>query len=229
VAARTLSQRLAVSFRAAAMLALPLSLLLMASPAHASAVGVALWKMNEASGAMIDSVRSHDGSVSNVVRPVPGKKGTAYRFNGVNSKVTVPHASDLNPGSATFTVSAYVKFSKSPQETGQDTFDIIRKGLTGSQYWKMEISLTGKGSCHFTGSSGVATIVNGPVLDNNAWHSITCKKAAGSVKLIVDGVTYTQNVSVGSISNSAVVTLGHKSGGSDFYQGDMDHVSIASG
>lgn len=49
---------------------------------------------------------------------------------------------------------------------------------------------------------------------------------ANRIALIVDGVSYTTSVAIGSISNNAVLTIGAKSSGGNWYEGLMDEVSF---
>jgi len=48
---------------------------------------------------------------------------------------------------------------------------------------------------------------------------------------VTDGVVHAKSGTVGSISNTGALTLGAKAGGtaSDFYNGDLDEVSVSIG
>ena len=212
---------------------LPALAALLAVPAAASAATtVSFWHMNETSGStMVDSVSGLNGTLSHVTTNVPAVFSPGYSFNGSSSIVTVPSSSKHNvPSSTTFTVSVYVRFPAIPSSSVGD-FDLIRKGLssTSGGHWKMEIFGNGKGYCQFRGSSATATINDGPVLADNKWHHIQCIKRTSSVSLVVDNATFTKNTTVGSISNSARLTVGAKSTGGDWYKGVMDEVSISLG
>jgi hypothetical protein len=212
---------------------LPALAALLAVPSAASAAtAVSFWHMNETSGStMVDSVSGLNGTLSHVTTNVPAVFSPGYSFNGSSSVVTVPSSSKHNvPSSTTFTVSVYVRFPAIPSSSVGD-FDLIRKGLssTSGGHWKMEIFGNGKGYCQFRGSSATATINAGPVLADNKWHHIQCIKRTSSVSLVVDSATFTKNTTVGSISNSARLTVGAKSTGGDWYKGVMDEVSISLG
>ena len=193
-----------------------------------AATTVALWHMNETSGtAMLDSARSHTGSLHNVSRGVPGFSGTAYGFNGSSSYVSVPSASDLNPGSANLTVTIHLKTTYLPPP---EDWDLIRKGYytTSGGEWKVEYYPSGQASCGFKGSGGYAELRTGPALNNGRWHTIKCVKTASAIRLIVDGVTYSKSASLGSIANSVAVAVGARPG-SEFFKGSLDEASIAIG
>ena len=207
-------------------------LLLVFPSAAAAAATVSFWHMNETSGStMVDSVNGFNGTRSNVQINVPAVFSPGYHFNGSSSVVTVPSTPWHNvPASTTFAASVYVRFPAIPSSSVGD-FDLIRKGLssTSGGHWKMEIFGNGKGYCQFRGASATATINDGPVLADNRWHHIQCIKRSASVSLVVDSATFTKNTTVGSISNTARLTVGAKSTGGDWYKGVMDEVSIALG
>jgi hypothetical protein len=202
-------------------------------PAVASAATtVSYWNMNEPSGStMVDSVNGINGSAKNVTFGVPAISGPGYSFNGSSSVVTVPSNGFHNvPSNTTFSVTAYVRFPAVPSSSVGD-FDLIRKGLssTSGGHWKMEIFGNGKAYCQFRGSSRTITINDGPVLADNKWHGISCIKRTSSLSLVVDGVSFTKNGTIGKTSNTATLTVGAKSTGGDWYKGTMDEVSISLG
>jgi hypothetical protein len=190
----------------------------------------ALWHM-ENPAQLIDSSGNNSGTTKNITG-VRGFVGNGYHFNG-NSVATVPSSNSLNPGSANITLTLYVK-TKQPPSTTVGDYDLIRKGLAstpGGDY-KMEIlprnnHTKAKAFCFFKDSSKtVGQIVNGPNLADGVWHKISCTKTPTSVQLTVDGTAYTNPALLGSISNSAPLTIGAKTGGGDWYSGDMDEVSV---
>jgi Concanavalin A-like lectin/glucanases superfamily len=190
----------------------------------------AFWQMEDPSQ-LVDSSGNNNGTTKNITG-VRGFVGNGYHFNG-NSLATVPSSDSLNPGSANITLTVPVKFTQ-PPSTAVGDYDLIRKGLAstpGGDY-KVEIlprnnRTKAKAFCFFKDSSKkVGKIVNGPNLADGVWHTISCTKTPTSVQLTVDGTTYTNPVHLGSISNSAPLTIGAKTGGGDWYSGDMDEVSV---
>jgi PKD repeat protein len=191
---------------------------------------VALWHMDETSGTVMhDSVASHNGTLFNTQVGVPGFSGTAYSFNGSSSYVSVPTASDLNPGSSDITVTIHMKTTGTPPPPPDD-WDLIRKGnydTPGGEY-KMEFQQSGEASCGFKGSANYAELIAGPALNNGQWHTIQCVKTSSAIQLIVDGQTFSQAANVGTIANTEPVTIGSHPG-SDWYQGSLDEASIQIG
>ncbi len=196
-----------------------------ALPAFAATAG--LWHMDESSGQMVDSSGSgNHGTLQNITRVSPGYNGSgrAYSFNGSSSRVIIPNASSLNPGSKTITISARVKFSSRPSASVGD-YDLVRKG---SGIYKMEILGSGQGFCKFQGTSGSLSVKGGPDLSDGGWHTIVCKKTSSGITLTVDGSSTSRGGTVGSISSSASLILGGKPNASgDWYKGVMDEVSIS--
>ena len=202
-------------------------------PAFA-ATTAALWHMESTSSMTDSSGHGNNGTTKNITS-VSGTSGKGYHFNGSSSIVTVASSSSLNPGSSNIRFTVHVKFGRVPSQSVGD-YDLIRKGLssTSGGDYKMEIFPNSNRSqaqalCYFRGSSGSGTLQKGPTLADGKWHTISCYKTASAMQLTVDGTTYTKSVTIGSITNSAPLTLGAKSTGGDWYWGDMDEVSVQIG
>jgi hypothetical protein len=188
---------------------------------------VALWHMDETSGSvMYDSVRSHNGTLHSVQQGLPGFSGTAFGFSG-SGYVSVPSASDLNPGSANITITIHLKTTQAP---ASPDWDLIRKGLyttSGGEY-KMEYQPSGQASCGFKGSGGYAELIAGPAINNGQWHTVQCVKTSSAIKVVVDGQTFSKAANVGSIANTVEVPIGARPG-SEFFKGSLDEASIQIG
>lgn len=219
----------ALAFTAASLIA----------PSARAATGSHTWSMNEASGTgrMVDSGSpATNGTWLNIQAGIAGFAGTGYRFNGT-SRVTVPDAASLDPGSTTFTVTAHVKFTAMPTDAVGGDYDLVRKGLgsTSGGYWKLEIypnstHTIALGLCQMKGSTNAIKIKGSPVsLNNGQWHTLSCTKTSTTVTLTVDGTSYRRQVTIGSIANSDPLTVGAKNIGGDWYTGDMDEVTYRIG
>lgn len=192
----------------------------------ASASTVALWHMNETSGTkMVDSVGSNHGTLHNVTLKVPAAAGlgTAYGFNGASSYVSVPSTSSLNAGSRRIKITIHLKTSNKP---ATPDWDLVRKGTYSSPggEFKVEYQPSGQATCAFKGSR-YAELTAGPSLADNKWHTVICIKDQSAIKLMVDGKTFSQSSTIGSISNSDPVVLGAHPG-SEFFKGMLDEASI---
>lgn len=201
--------------------------------ALAASKTAATWHMDETSGTTMSdaSGNGNTGTLKHIKVGVAGWSGsTGYGFDGKSSVVLVPDAASLDPGSADLVVTVHVAFTKVPA----DDYDLIRKGLssTAGGDWKIEIvNVNGQaiGRCYLRGSAADWQKTAGPNLADGAWHTITCEKHATTVVLSVDGRIWKTTRSIGSIANSAKLSIGAKAEGGDWYQGSMDEVSIVTG
>ncbi len=200
-----------------------------AAPAQAASSVRALWDMNSLP-AMVDSAGGdNNGTTRNV-----GLSGGAYSFNGSSSVATVQQASNLNPGTANVRLSTRINFTQVPR-SGQ-TYDIVRKGYTttsGGEY-KIELRRSSAGqavaACVFKDSSGtVATVQGTAALQGRGFQTVTCTKTSSGVTLTAGGQTRTVSRTLGSIANSASVSVGAKGDGTDWYPGLIDWVKIEIG
>jgi hypothetical protein len=188
----------------------------------------ALWHMDETSGTVMhDAVGNHSGTLYSVALGQPGYLGTAFGFNGTSSYISVPSASDLNPGSANITITIHMKTTSAP---ASPDWDLIRKGkytTTGGEF-KMEYQPSGQASCGFKGSSGYSELMAGPALDDDDWHTVQCVKTSSAIKVVVDGQTFSKSATIGSIANDEPVVIGARPG-SEFFNGSLDEASIQIG
>jgi concanavalin A-like lectin/glucanase superfamily protein len=207
-------------------------LVMASSPAWAVLLAKAAdWRMNETSGPMIDSSRNrNNGTPSRVFRT-----GRSYVINGSTSRVAVPDHASLDPASKNIRLKASVKVKGGSLD--DDSYDVVRKGFVTTEggYYKMEIKRTfrdptiGKPHCLFKGRGGktVSKVAPPDVVDGR-WHTLACIKTSDSVVARVDGRSYTQTGSAGSISNATNVMVGAKQTNpfDDMFEGSMDFVRI---
>jgi hypothetical protein len=188
----------------------------------------ALWHMDETSGTVMhDAVGNHTGTLTSVALGQSGYLGTAFGFNGSSSYVSVPSASDLNPGNANITITIHMKTTSAP---ATPDWDLIRKGKYTSPggEFKMEYQPSGQASCGFNGSASYSELAAGPALDDGKWHTVQCVKTASAIKVVVDGQTFSQAATIGSIANTDPIVIGAHPG-SEFFTGSLDEASIQIG
>jgi hypothetical protein len=201
------------------------------------------WQMNETSetfGQMLDSSpNANNGTPTDVVQGVEedvdgdGQAESTYLFNGSTSHVPVQDADSLDPQANDITLSASVMVRGTSLD--DDSYDVVRKGFVdtpGGDY-KMEIKRTadstvGKLHCFFRGDQGTVRKVARPDIVDGNWHILQCVKTSTSVVAKVDGKSFTQTGSAGSIANDAGVMVGAKKADpfDDMFDGWMDYVSI---
>jgi hypothetical protein len=198
---------------------------------------VALWLMNDTGATMLDSARHHNGTLHAVSAGLPGYSGTAFGFNGRNSYVTVPQASDLSAVDNNVTVTIWMKTRILPPTTVQD-WDLIRSagGYYDGDEYKMEYAPDGTAHCSFKGNGSTGylevTSSSSKPLNDGAWHMIKCVKTKTAVETIVDGTTYSRRGTIGTITITRGFILGAHAnsagnGASEFYNGALDEAYIA--
>jgi hypothetical protein len=200
-----------------------------------AATTAALYHMTDPTRLVDSSANANNGTTANITS-VPGSSGKGYHFNGSSSVATVPDSPSLNPGTANLRLTARVRFTSPPTAVGD--YDLIRKGQAGTTggQWKMEIFPPSSNTslstafCLFQDvNRTTASVRDTKDLDDGAWHTISCVKTATQVKVIVDGVAHSVTAKLGSISNNKPLVIGSQSGGGDWYNGDMDEVSVQVG
>jgi hypothetical protein len=222
--------------RARSALIIPTAVILLglaAGPALGAATPAAVWHMDETSGSTMRDASGlgNTGTLSHLTLGRAGLNGSrAFGFDGESSVIVVPDSASLNAGAADLVVTVHVAFSDVPE----DDYDVIRKGLTSTPGgdWKIEIVNVGGAAiarCYLKGSGGSWQRTSGPNLADGAWHTITCEKHATTVILSVDGTIWKKTKSLGTLSNTAPVSIGAKAEGGDWYDGTMDEISIVTG
>ena len=86
----------------------------------------------------------------------------------------------------------------------------------------------GKLHCFFRGTKGkVDKVARGDIVDGG-WHTLECAKTNNSVVATVDGESFKDADSAGSISNDKEVLVGAKTTDpfDDMFEGEMDFVTI---
>lgn len=216
----------------------------MAVPASAAPGDVAVYELNEPTGATVmrdTSGNGLDGAIGNeVTTGVTFAGATGYRFPRLTPNappaqpehnVLVPHSEKLNPGTGDYSVEVRYR-------TTNSFGNLMQKGQSATKggYWKIQLP-QGEPSCLFRDAQGVTNAARSAVrIDDGAWHVIQCKHTAGAngmVELIVDGVRVNQNRgAIGSIGNTQPLSLGGKNDCDqinttcDYFGGDVDWVKI---
>ena len=197
--------------------------------------------MDETAGSvMVDASPSHnDGAIGSSIVLT----GNSYQFPGPNTTtsdptrlVTVPHASSLSSGSQDLRVSISFRTVSAGEH------NLIQKGqsTTPGGFWKLELNPDGPtpgiARCTFKGSSGGGSVTSSRVLNDGAWHSMTCRRTASTISLTIDGVTTAKSLRTGSIANTKPVSIGGKvscnpSSGNecDYFVGEIGDASIEVG
>ena len=187
------------------------------------------WEMNDpkSSTTMVDSGPNHfNGTLKGGVVP----DGSTFTFDGSSGVVTVPKMDTVTIGPAPVTVEARVRFDSVPS-TAVGDYDLVRATPGGT--YRLEIvarknRTIAQALCFFNGSLAKATVVAGPNLADDTWHTLKCAKNDTSVTLTVDGNKVgSKTVKIGSISITRTpLSIGAKPAGGDWFKGSMDYARI---
>lgn len=206
------------------------------SSSSSSPTVAAQWNMDETSGTtMFDSSgNNNNGTLHGPVQmgvAGPTGQGTAYSFSG-KSDVDVPHSATLVAGSANVDIAFWLNTTHLP---ASGDYDLVRMGDYPAQEYKVELLKTNQIECTYHGSSSSNNATGGATLNNGQWHYVQCIKTASAIQLWIDGVlVHSTSAVIGSVSPPTDVNIGaHGNPGSasgyDWYQGDLDDVSITLG
>ena len=93
----------------------------------------------------------------------------------------------------------------------------------------MEYQPSGQATCGFKGTVDHDSLTAGPALNDGTWHTVQCVKTSSSIKVIVDGQTFSKSATIGSIVNTESVLIGAHGAGSELFNGSLDEASIQIG
>ena len=215
-----------------------LAVLATAAPAGAATTKtLALWNMNEKSGAsvLVDSgANGINGSIGSHIVLNGAVQTFPYVQGGVGGVVDPAHidlvnSASLNPGARDFAVTVRLKFTV-------PVGDVLQKGQSGAVGGLFKIELDsggGKVDCSFVSPTGSAQVWSTTTINDGLWHVVTCTRTATQVTVTVDGVVVGKIAHAsGSISNTWPLSIGGKSKCNqttvfcDYFAGQIDYVKI---
>lgn len=176
---------------------------------------------------------SNDGTNTSVTHtttgtPLSGALAGAGVFNGTSSYFTVPHSSDVSPGTE-FTLSAWVK----PSSFASEMAIISKIGSAGSYSYEFVIT-SGKKLRLYISADGtiIETISNTTDLVIDTWQKVTVtfknnSENDSTVAFYKDSVaagSYTSTVTSPFVATGTVVNIGRKAAGGSFFAGQIDEV-----
>jgi hypothetical protein len=172
-----------------------------------------------------DSVNSADATLNNTPTWTTGKLGIALSFNGSSQWISIPSTTENNI--ETVSVSAWIKTSQSP---GSATPIIQKWDGSGGYPYALVLNTTGTVSFSASDGTNTPTVTSGATtVNDDAWHHVVGTRTdGGQMKIYVDGSiknTTSDNASL-STTNSTVVGVARRSGGSNYFSGLIDEVKI---
>ncbi|MGZ3884562.1 MAG: LamG-like jellyroll fold domain-containing protein [Bacteroidia bacterium] len=196
---------------------------------------VAYWPMDGTAADL--SGNGNNGTMTNVspVRDRFGNPNKALYFNGVNSKIVVPHSASINMVSTDFTISFWEKSSGNNMDR-----DILEKQVAGSWngYGFTAGNVSNFGYCtapkhiYFYTASGAMqdACTNDSILSDSSWHCVTgvYKASVNRSYLYIDGTLQADTGSAsGPTGNTISLGIGFCfSYNSRFFHGTLDNIRM---
>ncbi len=204
----------------------------LSAPAASAAGADGSWDFEETAGTVAadSSAQANHGTIRGAALGEQGYQGYAFGFSALNPWVEVPSAASLNPGTSDFTASAWVNFTDPPGSG--ETYDVIRKGLTGTAggEYKLEFIRHGRAKCLAKDADRLRGVAKAPWrnrLGDGTWHQVGCRLTGNTWQVVVDGVVKgSSTVAFGSIGNTKSLSIGSKYGLEDGFPGRIDSVRL---
>lgn len=147
--------------------------------------------------------------------------GSSIHFDGVGDYLSLPANSDWAFGTNDFTVDFWVYYTVAP-----GTANIIGQHTSGVfTDWCV---IHNQGTLVFYINSDVAASYSwSPAL--NTWHHLAVTRAAGTVRLFINGSLMNSNLNASSIGSGRALTIGAAENPTYFLTGYLDEIRIKNG
>jgi sialidase-1 len=155
-----------------------------------------------------------------------GRFDDAVSLDGVNDYVHVPFAESLAIGASEFTATAWIKYGTSTAD--QAILWAYNQG-DFSQLWLRAEPVSNRIRGFIQSNTVSASVSSTKAYNDNAWHHVALQRAAGQLKLWVDGaVVATATAPTGSISPGRPFKMyvGQRLDATQRFNGQLDEVRI---
>lgn len=192
----------------------------------------AWWKFDESSGSIaIDSVGVNDGTLINGPIRTAGVVSRAMDFDGVNDHVRVPDSSALDVGTGDFSIEAWIRTADS------NAMIVSKRVNNGGGNYVGYLFMVNNGRLLVQLADPINSWRNyanlsGPRVDDLQWHHVALtvdRNSSFGGRIYLDGVnifTFDPTSRSGSLSNSSSLTIGRTSDSSNYFDGQIDEVSL---
>ena len=176
------------------------------------------WSFDEKQpGNVLDSARSHWAATEGTVaRNVPGKKGTAFRFDGISGKVRIHASTAIIPALDDFSIFAFVKTSQMTQG------HIFSNNSTQNGRANLAVS---DGKLFWFHNGGIA-LASTKVIADDTWHHVGITRKKETFTAYIDGVAQPLGNSTAPISTQNEWRIGASAMNTFFFKGDIDEVRV---
>ncbi|PIV54793.1 hypothetical protein COS16_09210 [Candidatus Desantisbacteria bacterium CG02_land_8_20_14_3_00_49_13] len=166
--------------------------------------------------------------------------GSCLLYDGSNDYAVVPHNPNLNPGTGSITLEAWVKTSQAPAEFEGDKVIARKDTAAGTRiFWGFNMggwdaANIGKAAFQmYHAVNGNVAVMSNSAINNNQWHHLVGIRdaSAGQIKLYVDGIQQGSpaNESLGDMAGSESLTFANDAswfGPASAFQGLIDEVKV---
>lgn len=156
-----------------------------------------------------------------------GKFGTGLDLDGVDDYLRVPYDRDQLPGDGDLTYTAWFRYGAN---TGQQALLWLGgMGSTAPQLWLRGEPASNRMVALMTTAQGTSSIATTAAYNDDQWHHVALRKAAGQLTLWVDGVQAATGPAVaGSLSErvSFQVHLGERQDYLQRFDGTFDEIRL---
>lgn len=190
--------------------------------------GIVSWWPGELSP--LDVVSTNNGTLVNGVTYSNGEVGTAFSFNGVNTRILVPDAPNLD-----FTTAMTVEAWINPRMWGGTPREILSKWGGAFDQRSYTFSIDPSGLAYFAvcydGFSG-ATVFSSSLIPSNQWTHLVGTYDGSNLRMFVNGipqnsVPWTLGIFPGTVPIAIGATLGATTGAAtSFFNGLIDEVTL---
>lgn len=188
----------------------------------------AYYKLDEATGIVVDSVDSHSGINSGATRNVTGKIDKGFSFDGVNDRVTLNQSLT---GAGNFTISFWIN------TTTASVDEPIVFGSSGNRVL-FALNYNGNNAADpgnfkvYSGTHFSCATSEGLTLNNGTWQHVVFVRditSTGSSLIYVNGkvcASYYGSVGTGDLLATDELMFGADSSLSSWYDGSLDEISV---
>lgn len=186
------------------------------------------WKLDDNGGteAVDSSSFEHTGTLVNTPAWIAGQYGSALRFNGSNTRVTIDGTDLLSPRS--FTVSAYINPRTMPGAGNYRT--VVAKDTSTNSNYHLEINGTNAFNCGFHNGTGYTNHDVAGYIQTGRWQHVACvfDDDGNTMRAYYNGARVYSGSETGTpLQTATSVWIGaRQSGTTRFFDGGIDDVRI---
>jgi sialidase-1 len=156
-----------------------------------------------------------------------GRVGQGLELDGVDDYLDVPYDPAQLPGDGDLTFSAWIRYGATKGD--QALFWLGGMGTTAPQLWLRAEPAANRLVARMTTSAGSASVMTTQAYDDQAWHHVVLKRAAGQLLLSVDGAEVSAPAVAGSLSERVPfqIQVGQRQDNTQRFDGTVDEVSLS--